>query len=75
MLAAHSTQEVGVELVIGTAALALFAQGYPRHRPPSVRLMQYLWVAGILMLLFHGRELRAEELLHAISSYLHVDCV
>jgi hypothetical protein len=59
-----------------------------RHRFPSAHarpLTAYLeapntkvWplrvAAGVLVSIFHGRELNAEEYLHRITGYLHVHC-
>jgi len=32
----------------------------------------YLSAASVVMLIFHGQELHAEEFLHAVTGYLHV---
>jgi hypothetical protein len=74
LLAIHSMREVGVGLAIGTVALTLVARGYLRYRPPRAWLGLYLSAAGALIFIFPGRELRAEELLHALTGYLHVHC-
>lgn len=72
LLAIHSTREVGVGLVVGAIALTLFGQGYLRCRPIPAYLGLYLSAASVVMLIFHGQELHAEEFLHAVTGYLHV---
>jgi membrane-associated phospholipid phosphatase len=75
VLGMHSMREVALGLVIGTGALAIFGQSYLRHRPATAWRGWYISLAGALILLFHGRCLRAEELLHAISDYFHLHCL
>jgi membrane-associated phospholipid phosphatase len=74
LLDAHSVPEVVLGWLIGSASLALFAQGYRRCRPQDARLAPLLVGAAVLVSLLHGRELRAEELLHRITGYLRIDC-
>lgn len=75
VLGAHSVREVFLGLAVGLASLALFAGGYLRHRPPVLPLTPLLAAAVVLAVSLHGRELRAEELLHAISQYLRVGSI
>ncbi len=75
LLDAHSIPEVGLGLVIGTAALALSGRGYLRRRPEIVRLSPLLVSAVVLVFVFHGSELRAEEFLHRITGYLRIHCI
>jgi membrane-associated phospholipid phosphatase len=74
LLHAHSAPEVGVGLVIGTAALALFGLKYPRYRTSEVWLSPLLVTGGVLVFILHSRELHAEEFLHGIASYLRIYC-
>jgi membrane-associated phospholipid phosphatase len=74
VLGMHSVREVAIGLAIGATALAVFGQGYLRHRPATGWPVLYASLAAALMLMFHGRELRAEELLHAISDYFQLHC-
>jgi membrane-associated phospholipid phosphatase len=72
LLDAHSVPEVGVGLVTGTVSLALFSCQYLEG--PSTKVWPLLVSAGLLMSIFHGRELHAEQYLHRITGYLHVYC-
>lgn len=72
LLTVHTALEVGVGFVIGGAALAIFAISYVRHRPTRVSLSPLAVTGVLLVALLHGHELRAEGLLHAISSYLRL---
>jgi membrane-associated phospholipid phosphatase len=75
ILGAHSLPEIAVGMAIGFAALAVFAWGYLRRRPARVPLRPLVLAAGLLVAFLHGHELRAEEMLHAISTYLHIGSV
>jgi len=67
----HSTLEVVIGLAIGTAALALFWLAYRRRRPARMPVWP-LWLVALLpIVLFSGRSLSAEGLLHRIAVYLH----
>jgi len=74
-LSAHSMIEVGLGLGIGATALGVFAYGYLRYPPAQVRLPALLLAVVLATAVFHGSILRAEELLHALSDYLHVGAV
>jgi membrane-associated phospholipid phosphatase len=68
VLGAHGALEIGCGAAIGLASLSVFAQGYLR-RPPAASLMPLLVTIVMLISVLHGRELRAEEFLHAVSRY------
>jgi membrane-associated phospholipid phosphatase len=72
LLHAHSPLEAGLGLVIGLGALAVFAGGYLARRSPEVSLRPLVVSIALLVVILHGQELRAEELLHAISNYLQI---
>jgi membrane-associated phospholipid phosphatase len=74
LLHAHSTAEVGVGLVIGTAALALFGLQYPRYRAKEMWLFPLFVACAALVTVLHGRELRAEEFLREMAGYLRIHC-
>lgn len=72
LLNAHTMLEVCVGFGIGAMALSMFALPHVRHPPARVSLSS-LALAGVLLVgLLHGQELRAEGLLHAVSSYLRI---
>jgi hypothetical protein len=73
LLYIHSAPEVGLGLVIGSAALALFGQSYLRHRA-KVWLSPLFVTGGALLLVLHGRELGAERLFHEIAGFLRIHC-
>jgi membrane-associated phospholipid phosphatase len=68
VLGAHGALEIGCGIAIGLVSLSMFAQGYLR-RPPATSLMPLLVTIVLLISVLHGRELRAEEFLHAVSRY------
>ncbi|HLI19554.1 MAG TPA: hypothetical protein VKV32_00440 [Stellaceae bacterium] len=68
---AHSIPEVLVGSLVGIAALALFARPFLGHSPPPGRLRPLLAACALLMVLLHGQDLRAEDMLHAIGLYLN----
>jgi membrane-associated phospholipid phosphatase len=72
LLNAHTVPEVVVGLLIGSIALVIFTKMYSSHRPIQVWLQPLALVMVIIIILFHGHELRAEELLHQISTYLGI---
>jgi PAP2 superfamily len=53
LLHAHSAAEVGVGLVIGTSALALFGVQYTRYRAKEIWLFPLFVSAGALVLVLH----------------------
>jgi membrane-associated phospholipid phosphatase len=74
LLSAHSVPEIGLGLVIGTAALALFGRSYLRCRATKVWLSLLLVTGGALVLVLHGGELDAEQVLREIAGHLRVGC-
>ena len=74
MLDAHSVPEVVLGWLIGGACLLLFARGYRRLRPQGAPLAPLLVGVAALIVLLHGSQLRAEELLHRITGYLRITC-
>jgi membrane-associated phospholipid phosphatase len=74
LLYMHSLPEVILGWIIGSAALALFGQGYRRWRPNELRFSPLLLGAAVLVSVLHGSELHAEELLHLIADDLGIGC-
>ncbi len=74
LLDAHSAAEVEIGLLIGSAALALFGQGYLRRPAVQLWLTPLLTAGATVLLVLHGRELHAEEFLRGISGYLQIHC-
>lgn len=72
LLNVHTALEVGVGFVIGVIALSIFAAAYWRYRPTRVSLSPLALTGALVVALLHGHELRAEGLLHVISSYLRL---
>jgi len=72
LLDAHSVPEAGLGLVIGTVSLAMFIRQY--LDAPNAKVWPLLIAASLLISIFHGRELHAEQYLHQITGYLHVHC-
>jgi len=70
---AHTAVEVAFGFVVGGAALALFMAGYLRHRSAPVTLAWLIVAALLLMGIFHGQQLRAEEFLHKLGFHLRQD--
>ncbi len=70
---AHTAVEVAFGFVVGGAALALFTAGYLRHRSAPVALNWLMVTALVLMGVFHGQQLRAEEFLHTLGFHLRQD--
>jgi membrane-associated phospholipid phosphatase len=71
LLQYHSTLEVIIGLILGTAALSLFWLLYRRHRPQRMPVWP-LWVAALVPIAFlNGQSLSAEGLLHRIALYIH----
>jgi membrane-associated phospholipid phosphatase len=73
LLSFHSAIEIGLGLVIGTSALALFGWSYSPDRA-RMGLPPLFVIGGILLLGLHGRELYAEQLVRDIASYLQIQC-
>lgn len=74
-LGAHSLPEIVLGIAVGLASLGLFAQGYLRCRAAGASLTSLLVAVVVLVAVLHGRELRAEEFLQAISQYFHVSSI
>jgi membrane-associated phospholipid phosphatase len=74
LLDAHTIPEVVLGWIIGSASLALFGHQYRRLRPKNARLAPLLVGVVVLAAALHGRELRAEELLHWITGFLRIAC-
>jgi membrane-associated phospholipid phosphatase len=68
----HSALEVGSGFLIGAMTLPVFARGYLRSRGSERPLLPLVLSAIAVVAIFHGQELRAESILHAISRYVHV---
>ena len=74
LLDMHSMPEIALGLMIGVVGLTVFGYGYLRCRPEVVRLSPLLVSAVVLISTLHGSQLRAEEVLHRITGYLHIHC-
>lgn len=72
ILGAHSPLEVVLGIVIGSIAVAVFAWGYLSHKPTGRSIRPLMLALVLVIVLLHGHELHAEEMLHAIGRYLHV---
>jgi membrane-associated phospholipid phosphatase len=73
VLGAHNPLEIALGMVIGAIALAVFAWTYFSRRPTKLALRPLVVTLVVLAVLLNGQELHAEEMLHAISRYLHFD--
>lgn len=69
VLGAHTPIEDLVGLLIGGASLALFVASSGR-RLETLNLRPLLLAAVLIITLLHGRQLHAEEMLHAMGLYL-----
>jgi membrane-associated phospholipid phosphatase len=74
LLLAHNAPEVGLGLMIGIAALALFGQSSWRCYKGKIRLSPLFVAGAALLLFFHGRELDAERLFYDIAGYFQIRC-
>jgi membrane-associated phospholipid phosphatase len=74
LLYIHTPAEVGLGLVIGAAALTLFGQAYLRCPAAEVWLSPLLIAGVAVVLVLHGRELNAEQLLREIAGYIQSRC-
>jgi len=70
MLNSHTLLETGFGIAIGGLALLLFARGYLRHREPQTPLRPLLLTVAVLLVLLHGQQLHAEDLVRVIGGYL-----
>ena len=73
LLHAHTAAEVGVGLVIGTSALALFGLQYPQHRAKEMWLFPLFVSAGVLVSV-PDRECAADELDPTASVGIGLSC-
>ena len=71
-LHAHSKREIAIGIVIGFVSLALFAANYVGSRTEGRRLRPFILSVIVVAAIFHGQELHAEAILHAISRHLHI---
>ena len=71
-LNAHSAPEVAIGIIVGIATLTLFAGHYLRSRTEGRPLRPFILSVIVVVAILHGQELRAEDLLHAISRHLHL---
>jgi membrane-associated phospholipid phosphatase len=69
VLGAHTPIEDVIGLLIGGASLGLFVAG-SGLRLQTLNLRPLLLAAALIVILLHGRELHAEEMLHAMGIYL-----
>ena len=70
MLGAHDTAEVLVGLAVGAAALAIFAKALIQDLP-VVPAKPILASVVLIIVLLHGQQVQAEQLIRTIGSYLH----
>lgn len=69
----HTALETAAGLTIGGAALVLFAKGYLSHRRCEASLRPLLLSVALLIVLLHGQQLHAEDIIRAISGHLRAD--
>jgi hypothetical protein len=74
LLLAHDAAEVGLGLAIGISALAVFGQGYLRHRAARVWLLPLFVAGGAVLLVLYGQEVDTEQFLRAIAELLKIRC-
>jgi membrane-associated phospholipid phosphatase len=72
LLGVHSVAEVSLGFAIGTVSLAAFSHKY--RQTPHMKVWPLLIVALVLVSVFHGDELHAEQLLHRLTVYVPVHC-
>ena len=72
IMRAHSIPEVLLGSVLGSAALSLFVAAYLRNTPTKTYLAPLITISVMLAVLLNGHELRAEEVLHRIATYLNI---
>jgi membrane-associated phospholipid phosphatase len=65
----HTWLETGIGLAIGAGALAVFASHYLASKRQQVPLRPLFLSVAVLLVLLHGRQLHAEDLLRAIGVY------
>src|SRR4051794_34577242 len=72
LLHAHTPLEAVLGLAIGSFALPVFAQGYIGRSDAPLSVRPLVVAVALLLVVLHGQQLHAEELLHAIGVYLQV---
>ncbi|HKX11145.1 MAG TPA: phosphatase PAP2 family protein [Stellaceae bacterium] len=70
LLGAHTAVETGLGVVIGLAALAIFLRAHSAMRPKFVHVRPLFLCVALLVLLLHGQQLHAEELLQSLGVYI-----
>jgi membrane-associated phospholipid phosphatase len=69
MLGAHSYAEVGLGLLVGAAALCLFAVPYFRLRKAPLNLALLVAFSVAIVLILHGAHLPVEKLIHRFAFF------
>jgi membrane-associated phospholipid phosphatase len=69
VLGAHSYAEVGLGLLVGAAALCLFAMRYFRLRKVPLNLALLFALAAAIVLILHGAHLPLEKLIHKFAFF------
>jgi hypothetical protein len=69
----HTILETVIGIAIGGLALALFGAGYFPRAGSTAALRPLILAVAILMVVLHGQQLHAEELVRAIGDYLRTD--
>jgi membrane-associated phospholipid phosphatase len=69
LLHAHTMSEIWSGFLLGSLALAIFTRSYLSHHPVRVWLQPLILAMVVILIIFHGHELRAEELFQQISTY------
>ena len=67
MLGAHSYAEVGLGLLIGAAAVTLFAVRYFRIPKAQVNIVLLVALSTAIIFILHGVHLPAEKLIHKFA--------
>lgn len=73
VLSSHTLIETVLGVAVGAAALAVFARSYFSERPADVPLRPLALGVAVLIVLLHGQQLHAEDLLRAVGFYLRAD--
>jgi membrane-associated phospholipid phosphatase len=74
-LGAHTPPDVAAGLAIGLVALAIFLVGSAGRLAPSASIRSLLLAAIVVVAIFHGDQLHAEAMLHAVGAYLKAGAV
>ncbi len=70
LLGAHTVIETALGLAVGLAALAIFFGAYSARQPSFVHVRPLFLGVALLIVLLHGQQLQAEELLRAFGFYM-----